>query len=49
MEAEPDKLFDWVTPGCIFIVDELWKILSQGGMPAAAVAQIQNLTRMPSW
>jgi hypothetical protein len=30
MAAERDKLLDWVIPGCIFIVDELWKILAQG-------------------
>jgi zona occludens toxin (predicted ATPase) len=30
MIAEPDKLFDFVTPGCVFVVDELMKILPQG-------------------
>jgi zona occludens toxin len=30
MVAEPDRLFDFVTPGCVFVVDELMKILPQG-------------------
>jgi zona occludens toxin len=30
MVAEPDRLFDFVKPGCVFVVDELMKVLPQG-------------------
>jgi len=30
IKGEPDRIFDYVTPGCVFILDEVWRLFPSG-------------------
>lgn len=43
VEADPDRIYDFVTPGCVFVLDEAWRLFPAGGKADKVPAAFKKL------